>query len=513
MNRPSSPRARRALLAAAALATIAAIALVLLIGRRAPREGVDGAPQEAAGAQRPDASLRVADDAGPPSREAAPEASAPPVVAGPAPGVLRGVVVAGPDREAVPHVTVALLHRSWPLRVGTTDEAGRFEFLDLVPAAYVPCVDPRSLPEGVIPPWGQIDGPSQGDPGFGAAEVEIEAGVEREVELRCFLAARIVGRVVDRDGSGVAGATVRAQSTRAGYQGVNRDLGIARGGGIERVLFPTQDDDRTSSEPWRTDESGYFELVDVYASTYEILVGLSAAADAGLRSLTLPQPVTVEVAEGAVVDAGDLRLDAGDRTVRGVVLDAWDDQPLAGLTVVCYDAAGDQSNEYATARTDGSGRFVIERLPAVPVKFLVEPRGAMRGTGANVLAQHAEALQVDLASAPPNLELRPIRVWSARPFELRATLAGAAGIDVDPKEWVVEVICPGHRGRMPCARLAEWDAERRWFSWACDPPHEDVIVRLRRGAGQRALEGSDPIDQVEVSPQPNELLEIQLQIR
>lgn len=174
------------------------------------------------------------------------------------------------------------------------------------------------------------------------------------------------GRVVDTDGSPVAGAEVKLRWPEQ-----------------KQPRFPgLRDTDAT--EPVATDDQGGFVIAGVKTGKY----GLRATHGEYVSQ----RDVAIEVPEGrGEVDLGDFTLVPGAETL-GVVVDP-DQEPVEGA-LVRFREFGPDRNE-RTATTDTEGRFTLAGLPHEQVDLTVEAegypsfaaRGTRPGTGEPILIQ------------------------------------------------------------------------------------------------------------------------------
>lgn len=175
------------------------------------------------------------------------------------------------------------------------------------------------------------------------------------------------GRVVDTDGSPVAGAEVKLRWPEE----------------KQPLLGSRRDTDAT--EPATTDEQGVFSIAAVKTGEYGIQLLHAEYVSAG----DLP----VEVPEGqGEVDLGEFTLVPGAE-ILGVVVDP-DDKPVEDALVKFSSYRPDRDQE-RTARTDAEGSFTLAGLPHEQVDFTVEAdgyapfafRGARPGTGESIRIQ------------------------------------------------------------------------------------------------------------------------------
>ena len=175
------------------------------------------------------------------------------------------------------------------------------------------------------------------------------------------------GRVVDTDGSPVAGAEVKLRWPEE----------------KQPLLGSRRDTDAT--EPATTDEQGVFSIAAVQTGKYGVQVLHAEYVSVG----DLP----VEVPEGqGEVDLGEFTLVPGAE-ILGVVVDP-DDKPVEDALVKFSSYRPDRDQE-RTARTDAEGSFTLAGLPHEQVDLTVEAdgyapfalRGARPGTGESIRIQ------------------------------------------------------------------------------------------------------------------------------
>lgn len=174
------------------------------------------------------------------------------------------------------------------------------------------------------------------------------------------------GRVVDTDGSPVAGAEVKLRWPEQ-----------------KQPRFPgLRDADAT--EPVATDDQGAFVIAGVKTGEYGLHVSHAEFVSQG--------DVAIEVPEGrGEVDLGDFTLVPGAE-ILGVVVDP-DQEPVEGALVQFLEY-GPNRNE-RSARTDAEGSFKLTGLPHEQVDLTVEAegypsfavRGARPATGEPILIQ------------------------------------------------------------------------------------------------------------------------------
>lgn len=163
---------------------------------------------------------------------------------------------------------------------------------------------------------------------------ESEGGKTAPSDLPRAEGARVEGRVLDRTGRPMSGATVRLLGSDGALLRVDRDLGF--------------------SVP--SDSDGRFVFADPPA-----VLGLSIEANAnGFASLRRDIGI---VEAGSVVGPIELILEA-EITLRGTVRDP-DGRPLAGVGIelsVAESAPGTLANAIATARTNDAGSYEVRGL-------------------------------------------------------------------------------------------------------------------------------------------------------
>lgn len=166
-------------------------------------------------------------------------------------------------------------------------------------------------------------------------------------DLPRAIGARIEGRVLDRSGRPMGGATVRLLGSDGALLRVDRDLG-----------FSVQ-----------SDSDGRFVFADPPA-----VLGLSIEANAnGFASLRRDIGI---VEAGSIVGPIELILEA-EITLRGTVRDP-DGRPLAGVALelsVAEGAPGTLANAIATARTNDAGSYEVRGLRRQLYRVLASKEG------------------------------------------------------------------------------------------------------------------------------------------
>ncbi len=254
-------------------------------------------------------------------------------------------------------------------------------------------VDPESLDGELSPTLGQ-------------AYVSLERDVEARMDLTVGRLATVMGRLVAADGGGIPGATAR-------LIGQDPDLlGFSLAG--------------------MTDAWGDFSIERVVPGTYRLRFSRDA-------DWVAPHPLEVEVEANRLSDVGDIRVEAGRKSIRGSLVDQ-DSQPFSGLEILCYSnqvvgdgiPAHDMGSVLGRATTDENGVFRLRGLPAIQVKISLTPNfnpNAILGPGSPAIWEPPQ--EFDLETSGAVLEAGTFTVEESRPFEVSGQLL------FDP-EWLAQ---------------------------------------------------------------------------
>ncbi len=255
------------------------------------------------------------------------------------------VEVLAPSGASLEAASVQLSLGTFPWRSQAVDRSGSTCFRGLAPGRYTLALEEKDLPSGWI---------AQRDPatGFAAVRVHLSRGQNTRVTLRATRPGALLGKLHDRYGAAVGGASIEVQSTSVS---------------LRDQLWNT-----------RTDEIGNFELQDVPPGRYFVRASWPTESSVGLP----PAPVEVEIAPHATSFV-DLRATDGHASVRGRLIDS-EGQALADVPVTCSyagspDALPARIQVLAQDRTDAQGRYRFLNLPATRVQLTA---GGTAGSGA-----------------------------------------------------------------------------------------------------------------------------------
>ncbi|HZM00232.1 MAG TPA: carboxypeptidase-like regulatory domain-containing protein [Planctomycetota bacterium] len=392
------------------------------------------------------------------------------VIDEPAPAASVTGRVLDQDDATVAAVTVSLYRGATRLQTAT-DAAGSFHFADLAPGNYRLFVEGRTLPEDLLPPWRQhvAREPEPSPSGIHGTSFRLTAGTERAVDLRVFAAGTVRGRIVSARGDPVAGALISVRST----------AGV--------------------TDQARTDDSGRFELAALYPGAYVASARLEASfPDAAVSA---PLPLRFELAPRQVLVLDDLVPAVAGHVLRGTVVDLAG-RPVPGLPVLCREEREDGLGGEWRCVTDAEGRYDVGRVPSAPLLVAVEARSPGRSGGLERLREPVEPLRVDARYADAVIEVAPIRVEAARPFQV------VGRVRVDPA-WAHANGLERWRASVAVRGLDETAAEdgeaasdlpvnaSGSFAWSCATPHDEVeLTVIVRGAGGAEVERSERLQPV-----------------
>lgn len=292
----------------------------------------------------------------------------------------RGIVLRGHalDRSGAPVSAIVSLRRAaadggyTTVASFPTGADGAFRFEGSPAGRYYLHVQPTGA-QGVIAAWWPAAATFE-------AALPIDVGVDRPkvVDVVLGAGATISGRLTDRSGAPIVGATVTAVP-----------------GGSASVL---------------TDADGRYELVGVLPGEHrirfqlpspdrQVVVWWSAAGDRARE--------TVEVVGERNAAGIDMVADRG-ASIAGTVTGPAG-QRLSGVRVVAEQRIGQTWQERASARTDGSGAYRIVGLPAGEHRIKVEPvdEGQLATwSGGSAEASEAASVTTVLGSAVQGVDVR-----------------------------------------------------------------------------------------------------------
>jgi hypothetical protein len=411
--------------------------------------------------ERPEEPSSVDDDRASAAGESAATAASRPIR-----GSITGQVG---DRHGDPLGAACVLIKSAKgfVRRVETDPTGGFT-AKLPLGRYALTVDPASLAAELLPPWERdmtVNGVAQ-EAGF--IDTVVTLTVEEPaatVALRLFRAARVAGRVIRADGTGVVGAQVRLQSLR-----------------------PISMDAITVAE-------GEFLLKDVYPGEYRVELYLAAAEDPALRTLSVPIARDVVIDEGVHSRLADIVVGGACETLSGRVCDL-DRAPIAGVKVVAYAVsapgaarAHNWGSALAHAVTDESGIYLLAGLPAEKVRVRSIDYDHSKPVRETKTCWWGSQVEVDVrrgvANRAPDIEIPRTRLVTLRgKIEIGAGTVAASrairsGRDVDVTVEALEST-DGNYGRPISLPVRIKVTDTLTFEWEFSLPHPAVVVVVRR---------------------------------
>ena len=187
--------------------------------------------------------------------------------------------------------------------------------------------------------------------GFASSAIDLpsyeRSATAGPVRIRLTKGRRAWGRVVDTEGSPVAGAEVKLRWPEQ-----------------KQPRFPSRRD-TDATEPVTTDDQGAFRIAAVKTGEYDVRVSHAEYVS--------PGDLPIEVPEGrGEVDLGEFKLVPGAE-ILGVVVDP-DEEPVEGA-LVKYRSYGLDRDQERTAQTDADGGFRLTGLPHEQVDLTVEAEG------------------------------------------------------------------------------------------------------------------------------------------
>ncbi len=288
-------------------------------------------------------------------------------------------------------------------------QGSNMEFRCELPAgrAYQLIVDPESLEGDYTPPLirslnrknlrtgGKIDPKSLDNYSFGF--VLVVKDKELREDLMVGLPAQLGGRLLDSDGAPIEGALARLSGLESRISGLN--------------------------ESFVTGVDGVFQFKQVFPGEHRLTFTQKGEWNP-------PAPVDLTMLGGDDRWLGDVRAGGAGKSIKGMVVNQ-DGEAFPGLVVLCYSDAPVKEGvarhnfgsalAHATTALDGS--FLLEGLPATPVKVSLTPNYNPRIVGgAGSPAMWVPNLKVDLSMGPSQAEVGEHVVDESRPFEISGQL-------------------------------------------------------------------------------------------
>lgn len=169
--------------------------------------------------------------------------------------------------------------------------------------------------------------------------------------------------------------------------------GVVRVGGVPAAGFGVSTDDRASMT-WRraasTDSNGAYRIAGIAPG----IVKVGAYTESGMGERARSKTVETEIADGGTTlvnfDFGE-----SNAVLEGTITRAG--EPIAGARVSVMIASPSGGGEEAWARTDDSGYYRIDQLPAGEVTVVAssDTSSEMRRTGTSLVADQATRLDFD----------------------------------------------------------------------------------------------------------------------
>ncbi len=340
-----------------------------------------------------------------------------------------------------------------------TDQNGEFAFREVREGTYSFLVDEQSLPEGLLPPWGQAQKAhystnSEFPRGFYRTEITIPA--EASVELVVFHPSFVQGYVEDSNGP-IEGLGVHLKSNTPGLQGL-----------------------AVSS---LTDVNGFYEMDGVYPGDYRVQVEPDPSHSSA--SAAQPRQMDLQIAAGTVTTAPRIYLGGGSIIVSGRVLDGvgnpFPDLPVEIRYLNRPVTEGDDPRLWhwgltaAIATTDADGRYEFYGLDRTPAGILVAHSTDTNKFGQHVKVKRQAELYLDLRSRKGKVEAPDCIVERTPMFEIDGQILlnhqWAEQHDIRPENLRVTVTAVNNTTFMPVTLKP--DKEGR-FSWESDAVYDGL---------------------------------------